>query len=183
MSYRIEYQWLALVVDGVGGGAAEPRFVVAVEGGDNNVTTRVWTGRRFVERRTRRWEVCMLGTARQVLRQAVAFGGACERGCLRPLGRECSPEAYVGRVRRLVAWAGPPPCGVGWAPDVRVAVGHPALAYAESLGLASREEVRFGHRSVRIDLPQTDRHRVFDFVDRYPDLRGWELAVMAGLAS
>lgn len=183
MSYRIEYRWLAFAVDGTGADTAEPRFVVAVEGGDSNVTTRMWTGQRLVKRCARRWEVCMLGTARQVLRQAVEFAGACERGCLKPLGRDCSPEAYIGRIRRLVARAGPTPCGIGWAPDVRIAPGHPALAYAESLGLVLREEVRFGCRAVHVDLQEAHRHRVFDLVDRFPGPRGWQLATTVGLAS
>ncbi len=40
-------------------GAAEARFVIAIEGGPNNVTERSHTGR---ERRSRDWYIGMIGT-------------------------------------------------------------------------------------------------------------------------
>lgn len=45
MSYRLEYQWAAFLVPGAPIGLSEDRFVIAVEGGDNNVRN-ARTGRR-----------------------------------------------------------------------------------------------------------------------------------------
>lgn len=90
MSYRIEYQWAALRTTVAG----EARFVIAVEGGDNNIGD--------ARRAARRWEACMIGSARQVLKQAVGFAASCESEMLRPLGRRCSAEAYIRRIRCLV---------------------------------------------------------------------------------
>lgn len=62
MSYRIEYQWAAFAVAAASIGLAEDRYIVAIEGGDNNV----YDTRKH--RRSRSWEVCMVGTRTQVLR-------------------------------------------------------------------------------------------------------------------
>lgn len=98
MSYRIEYQWACVpILHGVThwpGEEPEPRFVIAIEGGDNNV----WVGNR----RARDWGVGMIGTKAQILRQATRFAGECESGCLKPGGRDCTPEAYIGRIRRVL---------------------------------------------------------------------------------
>ena len=76
-------------------------------------------------KRARSWEVCMLGSAEQVLKQAVYFAGACEGGSLKPGSRDCSPEAYIRRIRRLIEDDAPPargwprrngrgPCPAAW---------------------------------------------------------------------
>ncbi len=57
MSYRLEYQYAAYRVPAAQIGQQEDRFVVAIEGGDNNVRNSR-TGKR-----ARDWEVCMIGTA------------------------------------------------------------------------------------------------------------------------
>ena len=174
MSYRIEYQWVAFKVDPSQHLLdAEPRYVVAIEGGDNNCYAS--SGKR-----SRSWSVCMLGTFCQVLKEAVYFGGACEGGSLKPNGRDCKPEDYIRRIRRLVTKSLPPE-GAGWYPNLKVNDGHPAIEYAKSLGLECVGGVRYGQPIVSIGLG-TSRHLIFGFVDRFPELRAWSLASVAGLA-
>jgi len=175
MSYRIEYQW-AIYRLPASATLLEPRFVVAVEGGDNNVRV-ARTGKR-----ARSWDVCMIGTAHQVLKQAVYFAGACEGGSLKPSGRNASPEAYVRRIRRLVEADPSNPVGT-WYPHIQIPEQHPGVAHARQLGLAAETEVSYGQKRVRVDLTQAQRDLVFDFVDRFPDLMGWHLAKVCGLPS
>ncbi len=67
MSYRIEYQFAVFVDDST----ATRRYVVAIEGGDNNLYENR-SGRRV-----RHWESTMLGTETTVLKRAVYFAAAC----------------------------------------------------------------------------------------------------------
>jgi hypothetical protein len=175
MSYRIEYQWAVFRVPEAVDLAA-PRLIVAIEGGDNNVR-EARTGKR-----ARRWDVCMIGTASQVLKQAVYFAGACEGGLLKPAGRDASPEAYIRRIRRLVEQESRPNSGA-WSPDIRVPENHPAAPFAQQLGLSTDSEVRYDQKRVRVLLTHEQRNRVFDFLDRFPDLMGWQLASVCGLPS
>jgi hypothetical protein len=175
MSYRIEYQWAVFRVPEAVDLAA-PRLIVAIEGGDNNVR-EARSGKR-----ARSWDVCMIGTTSQVLKQAVCFAGACEGGSLKPAGRDASPESYIRRIRRLVE-TDPEPGSGAWYPDIRVPDNHPAAAFAQQLGLSTEVEVRYEQRRVRVLLPREQRNRVFEFVDRFPDLMGWQLADVCGLAS
>lgn len=174
MSHRIEYQWAVLNVPA---STALPagRFIVAVEAGDNNVRD-ARTGRR-----ARSWDACMIGTASQVLRQAVHFAGACEGGGLKPIGRDCSPESYIARIRRLLHEGRcVPPCAA-WHPDVRLPADHAAIERAVQLGLPIDVESHYGLKRVRVDLAEHQHHLVFDFLDRFPDLRAWQLARVVGL--
>ena len=57
MSYRIEYQWASWRLTAGPDTGGVDRFVIAIEGGDNNLRDAV-TGKR-----ARSWEVCMLGSA------------------------------------------------------------------------------------------------------------------------
>mgnify|MGYP006379730483 CR=1 FL=1 len=107
MSYRIEYQWASWKLSASPETGGVDRFVIAIEGGDNNLRDAV-TGKRV-----RSWDVCMLGSAVQVLRQAVYLAGACEGGSLKPGSRDCSPEAYIRRIRRLIEEGAPPARGRG----------------------------------------------------------------------
>ena len=173
MSHRIEYQWVAFKVN-PNFYLTEPRYVVAIEGGDNNCYSS--NGKR-----SRSWCVCMIGTLSQVLKQAVYYGGACEGGGLKPSGRDCKPEDYIRRIRRLVtAWA-PPPDGAAWFPELKVNEGHPAIEYAKGLGVNCVEAVQYGQRIVKVDLHLSQSHLIFDFVDRFPDLSAWRLASVIGL--
>lgn len=131
MSYRIEYQWTSWKLTAGPDTGGVDRFVVAIEGGDNNLRDAV-TGKR-----ARSWEVCMLGSAEQVLKQAVYFAGACEGGSLKPGSRDCSPEAYIRRIRRLIEEDTPPARGC-WYPSVRVAEAHPLAVHATQLDLRDR---------------------------------------------
>jgi hypothetical protein len=177
MSHRLEYQYCAFRIASLD----PPHFVVAVEGGDNNCYSRVWTGHAYRERRSRDWSVCMIGTTHQVLKQAVGFAGACEGGGLQPHGKPCSSESYIGRIRRLVEKYSEPPAGSSWFPDVKVPEGHPCVPHAQALSLAMTTEVSYGRPRVLIDVPRDRLDLLFDIVDRFPDLMGWQLAGVAGL--
>ena len=174
MSYRIEYQWTSWKLTAGQDTGGVDRFVVAIEGGDNNLRDAV-TGKR-----ARSWEVCMLGSAEQVLKQAVYFAGACEGGSLKLGSRDCSPEAYIRRIRRLIEDGAPPASG-RWYPSVRVAEAHPLAVHATELDLPIEREQRYGEWFARVALSNERRNLIFDFADRFPDLRGWQLAAVGGL--
>jgi hypothetical protein len=174
MSYRIEYQWASWKLSASPETGGVDRFVIAIEGGDNNLRDAV-TGKRV-----RSWDVCMLGSAVQVLRQAVYLAGACEGGSLKPGSRDCSPEAYIRRIRRLIEEGAPPARGT-WYPSIRVAEAHPLATYAKHSGLAIEREQRYGDWLTRVLLTEGQRNLVFDFADRFTDLRGWQLAAVSGL--
>lgn len=195
MSYHIEYQWHVFRADPAQTGLDEPRFIVAAEGGCSNVTTMEWSGNRQYERRARDWGATMMGTHRQVMVQAVSIAGSCASGCLKPGGRDCTPEAYIRRIRRLLDNAGTPKAlqrrhpwrfGGGfeearWSPSLRLHPEHEGVALAHTMGLACRDEVRYGQKEVRVDFEEAQRYRVFEFVDRFPYLAAWRLVTVSGL--
>ena len=55
MSHRLEYQWTAFHVSAASLGMTDDRFLIAIEGGDNNVCD-ARTGKR-----SRSWNVGMIG--------------------------------------------------------------------------------------------------------------------------
>jgi hypothetical protein len=118
MSHRLEYQWTAFHVPAASLGMTDDRFVIAIEGGDNNVCD-ARTGKR-----SRSWNVGMIGSRAQVLRQAVRVAGACEGGSPQPLGRRCTPETYVRRIRALLDGPLYPAKGQ-WRARLRVHPDHP----------------------------------------------------------
>jgi hypothetical protein len=174
MSYRIEYQWASWKLAASPSLGGVDRFVIAIEGGDNNLRDSV-TGKRV-----RSWDVCMLGSREQVLRQAVDLAGACEGGSLKPGSRNCTPEAYIRRIRCLVEGATTAASG-RWYPSVRVAETHPLVDHARQMGLPIEREQRYGSWFAGVRLNDEQRELVFEFVDRFPDLRGWQLAAVSGL--
>ena len=176
MSYRIEYQWHAFRERASRFADGEARFVVAVEGGDNNLYDCA------TNRRSRSWDVCMIGTARQVLMQTVRFAGACEGGGFKPGGRDCRPEAYIARIRRLLEAEPRATAGV-WFPHVRLPQEHGAVAYLRARGFTLGSEVRYGQARVTVEVPPDQVDLPFDLLDRFPGLMGWQLARVAGLPS
>jgi hypothetical protein len=98
MSYEIEYQWRSYRLDeSVDPGFADHvRHVIVVQHGPNNLIDYRTNAAR------RDWSVCCIGTASQVLRQAVRRAAACESGSLKPHGQDCSPESYITRILRLL---------------------------------------------------------------------------------
>jgi len=173
MSSRIEYQWQVFRVVLAGTAAAE-RFVVAIEGGDNNCSD--WsTGKR-----ARDWYVGMIGTEAQVLKQAVRAAGGCAGGSLQPHGEYCTPESYIRRIRRLLEKAGTAERG-HWAPRIRIPVDHPAAELARSLELTIEEGGCYGIPETAATFPTERLAKFFDFVDRCPDLRPWQVAEVYGL--
>lgn len=122
----------------------------------------------------------MLGSAEQVLKQAVYFAGACEGGSLKPGSRDCSPEAYIRRIRRIIEDDAPPAQG-GWYPCIRIPEAHPLAIHATQMNLAIEREQRYGEWFARVALSNERHNLIFDFADRFPDLRGWQLAAVSGL--
>lgn len=168
MSYRIEYQWAAFMVAGAPLGLAEDRYIVAIEGGDNNLYDSL------TDKRVRSWDACMVGTRTQVLRQAVYFAGACEGGSLKPRGRDCTPESYIRRIRRLLDGAAIPSLPGRWQPELRVAPDHPAVAELRQMGLEPREEKRYGTLYAVADVPPEHLGAYFELIGRhYSSLHAW----------
>lgn len=99
MSHWIEYQAASFMIPAGMRGLRATRYVIAMEGGSNNLTERSRSGR---ERAVRDWYIAMIGSADQVLRQAVKVAGDCEGMSLHLCGRRTTPEAYIRRVRRLL---------------------------------------------------------------------------------
>lgn len=140
MSYWIEYQAICMSIDAGFRGSDRQRYAIAIEGGASNVTERSRTGQ---ERRARDWMLGMVGTAEQVLRQAVATAADCESGGLRVRGRRLTPEAYIGRVRRLLNE--PATTAVAHL-DLKATVpgAHPLVARARAFGLNVEQVCRHG---------------------------------------
>lgn len=176
MSHRLEYQWAAFHIAGAPLGLSEDRFIVAIEGGDNNL----YEGR--TGRRARSWDACMVGTRVQVLRQAVYFAGACEGGSLKPHGRDCTPENYIRRIRRLLDGEGATPSRGTWQARLRVTMPHPVVEDLRCLGLDPSLERRYDTTRAVLDIPPERLAAYFGLIDRYIDeLPAWCWMEVGGL--
>ena len=176
MSYVIEYQYAMYRIPPTDTGLEEDRYVIAVEAGSNNC----FDGSGGNARRSREWGVCMLGTETQVIRRAVHAAGGCEGGMLKPMGRDCTPEAYIRRIRRLLA--GEPKCEGFWIPEVRVASDHPAVADLRAAALDVHEEKVWDRLETRATFPWDRLGEFFRLVDRHHgDLPAWSFARVHGL--
>lgn len=175
MSYRLEYQWGAFHIPAASLGLAEDRFVIAIEGGDNNVS-HARTGKR-----ARSWDACMIGTKVQVLRQAVYLAGSCDGGSLQPHGRYCTPESYIRRIRRLLE--GPAHLRRGyWRPQLRINPTHAVVADLRALGMEPSIEKWYGDERAVVAFPSDRQGDFFRLIDRYGDeLPAWCWAEVAGL--
>jgi hypothetical protein len=183
MSYWIEYQAVGFVLPASEIGLPQSRYVVAVEGGSNNTTV---LGRNGRERRARSWSIAMIGTADQVLRQAVRAAAACEGGSLQPKGRRTTPEAYIGRARRLLRDAR--------ADAIRhltfsaqVPQGHALVALAQAAGYVLYPESLHGEALVKLIPTQQDAWAwgtYFGLLHPYLDscaIEPWRLGQVFGL--
>lgn len=187
MSTHIEYQWHAFVVPpmedlrqtagSVSDHAAIDRYVVAIEGGESNCFDNR-TGKR-----SRSWEAGMLGTPAQVLAQAVHFAGCCEGGSLLPHNKACKPEDYIARIRKLLQASRIGAERGYWYANIDLEPDHPAAAFARECRLECRTEIRYGTTRLCVSVGSGQRVRVFDFIDRFPDLRAWQLVRVGGLPS
>jgi hypothetical protein len=175
MSYRIEYQWGAFHVPALQFGLDADRYVVAIEGGDNNVYNA------SNNKRSRSWSVCMIGTKNQVLKQAVGFAAACDGGGLQQRGRYCTPESYIRRIRNLIDSGDYLQIGT-WSAELRVAETHAIFCEARALGLEVTLRRRFGEEVACIAFP-SDRYRdYFTLIDKYhSELPAWCFAEVHGL--
>lgn len=136
MSYEIIYQYAVhrvaenQVADGL------PRYVLSIEAGSNNC----YVGNK----RARSWQVMAVGTHDEVLRQTVRLASSCEGGMLKPGGKDCTPEAFIGKVRRLMKAADKGGERQGfWTASVKTT--DAAMAQrARELGALTREETHYG---------------------------------------
>jgi hypothetical protein len=183
MSYRIEYQWACLAITAEQSpGLTQPRFAIAIEGGDNNC----YVQQRGLGRRARDWNIGMIGTAHQVLRQATRFASSCETGMLKPQGRDCSPEAYVARIRRLLANPMEPSLTLCYlALAARLPSDHP-IALAEPVEpFTYYPDTSFGRAIVKLIPPGRDHWSTyFEMLDPYLNnysLAPWSVGQVYGL--
>jgi len=165
MSYTIQYQWRAFRL-GLSefDPTAPDRYAVAIESGSSNCFDRGW-------HRSRSWHITMLGTHRQVLRQAVYMAGYCELGELKQRGRDITPEGYIGKVRRLLDQAPEANSGFGHLVfAARVGSTH-ALAGADLPTGFSRDSERwYGSDVVRVRPPgMPEWPQFFALIDPYLD--------------
>ena len=88
MSYRIEYDWVAVRLP-------KQRIESAYE---HHFPVHA--------KRPRSWSCMAFGMHWEVMQRAVEFSAACEGGSLKPHGRWVKPESYIARMRRVVdeAW-------------------------------------------------------------------------------
>lgn len=173
MSYRLEYQWAIFPVHTSLTPAT--RYLIAIEGGDNNVYNN------DTNKRSRRWEVCLLGSATQVLKQAVYLAGACEGGCLKPRGQWCTPEAYIRRIRCLIEKPPTLPPRSHWHPQIEIPVDHPAVDFLRPYGWTMTPKTWYGDTVMTVHIPETHHSIIFRLKDEFPDLAPWRLAHVTGL--
>jgi hypothetical protein len=122
----------------------------------------------------------MIGTEIQVIKIAVEMAACCEGGILKPLGRDCTPESYIRRIRRLLE--APPGLERGWwSARLRVPPSHAAVSLAKSLGLQITERVWYGEPEAIVHFESSELPRFFEFVDCFPDVRPWRFAEVGGL--
>lgn len=178
MSYRIEYRQLAVRIPAatLGKHASLPhpdrdRFVVLVEGGDNNLYDR--DGRRV-----RSWGVQWLGTHDQVMKMVVRFAGDCEGGMLKPLGSDARPEQYIARIRRLLdAAVTHDPAMSLWQPRVKVAADHPMVGHLLSAGVHVDREKEYGSVVAVATLAEDQLPVYFELIEPYIEkTAAWALA-------
>lgn len=150
MSHWIEYQATAFVASEDLLGVRGRRFIVAIEGGSNNLTERSRSGR---ERCVREWYVGMIGTEQQVLTQTVRMAGDCEGMSLRLQSRTTTPEAYIRRTRRLLLEP-----RIDVLAHVRlaatVAESHPLVERAQQFGFGVELFTRYSERLARLIPPR-----------------------------
>lgn len=175
MSYRLEYRYSVYRVPANRHGLSEDRYVIAIEGGDNNLYESA-TGRRV-----RSWSVCMIGTKSQVLMQAVDFAADCEGGALQPHGRCCSPESYIRRIRHLVD--GPDYLHWGdWYAKLWVDVNPTIAADSRVKELASHTEHKYGEDRRIVSFEPEQYPLYFALIDSYGiALPAWYFAEVHGM--
>ena len=166
MSHWIEYQSACFTLTDTAASAGTPsqpggpRYVIACEGGSNNLTQRGPDGR---ERRVREWYIAMLGTRQQVMRQAVRIAAACEGGDLKPTGRCATPEQYIARVRRQLL-APRPDVERHITLSARVPEHHELIALAAAEGYVVYPDSFCGQTEVKLIPKRQDRGSWADYL-------------------
>lgn len=188
MSTHIEYQWAAFKVDAQEHGLDEDRYVVAIESGDSNCYAHRTTG--GPGKRVRSWGVAMLGTKRQVMREAVRRAGDCEGGMLQPYYRMCKPENYIRRIRRLIDaetfadendWRNKHRHGL-WRPRVRVYRGSDLESAVAETGLEMKFQKEWEREVAHVNWPQERLAEFFSLYDRFAETQPpWAFAVVHNL--
>ena len=122
----------------------------------------------------------MLGSAEQVLKQAVYFAAPARVAPLKPGSRDCSPEAYIRRIRRLIETMRRRREAAGTRPSELPRRTRSRSTRRSWISRSSAKQ-RYGEWFARVALSNERRNLIFDFADRFPDLRGWQLAAVGGL--
>lgn len=179
MSHEIIYQYRMFSVQPQAAGTPDRRFIWAVEMGSNNLI------RHSDNKPARNWTVLGVGSHDEVLRQAVSLSGGCEGGSIKPRGKDTTPEAFIGKVRRLLRDASQvvdDSLGGWWTPLAKLPAGDTQrLEHARALGAKVTIERSYGedwaHCLFAHDLPA-----YFEFVSAHHlDVSGWRLAEVHGL--
>lgn len=181
MSYEIIYQYKCFVESQPEIHGGELKFVLAVEAGSNNCYDHG-------NHRSRSWQVMALGNHDEVLRQILRWASSCEGGMLKPGNKDSTPEAFIKKVRKLLAEAARHgQAGVDggwWTPSARVDDDQGgAAALARSLGADLMEDVWYGQKRVRASF-QDNLSGFWDFVRAMHRRQyGWQLATVSGLCA
>lgn len=173
MSYEIIYQYNvhrvaeSQVKDGV------PRYVLSIEAGSNNC----YVGNK----RARSWQIMAVGTHDEVLRQTVRLASSCEGGMLKPGGKDCTPEAFIGRVRRLLKEADQGGASEGWwSPTIRT-LDDGLAERCKALGAALQQQEFYG-RTETSALFQDNLDGYFQFVsESHRKMYGHQMCQVYGL--
>lgn len=150
MSYTIEYQAACFILPSGWRGLARTKFVIATERGCNNLTERTRGGQ---ERRVREWGIAMLGSPDDVMRQVVGAASYCEGGGLRLAGRRAKPEAYIGRMRRLLSRPRDD-AQQHLSLHATVKVDHPLVARGKAFGLPTQFQTTWGADEAVLSPPR-----------------------------
>lgn len=187
MSYRIEYRYSALKIPGALVSDGVDRFAVCIEGGDNNC----FESGAGNARRSRSWGVDFIGTKEEILERSCVFAASCESGMLKPMGRVCTAESYIGRIRKLIDNAKDID-DYNWQ-DCRISLRYFCeIGSADDLFLSSLPLVRHEQNSFTCDsknsacfkFREKDRNDYKTFFDVYPiihhDQAAWKFAECSG---
>jgi hypothetical protein len=101
VSSEIIYHQVAGIIPAAHLGASEDHFLVMMQVGSSNCY-ETKTGRR-----AREWSATGFGTYEQVLTGEIGIASDLEGGMVRwkSMGTRTSPESYISRVRRMLAYA------------------------------------------------------------------------------
>lgn len=174
MSYEIIYQYNVHRVGGAELRDGLPRYILSIEAGSNNCY-------EAGNKRSRSWQVMAVGTHDEVLRQTVRLASSCEGGMLKPGGKDCTPEALIGRVRRLLKAADADGKRDGWWTPVVRTSDDAVAERAKALGGSVIQETVYGRQETSA-MFDGNLDGYFQFVtEQHRTMYGWQLGKVYGL--